>query len=301
MVKTMDVNFEYYKIFYYVAKYQNFTKAAYALKSSQPNVTRAINCLEQQLHATLFLRTNRGAQLTPEGQKLYVHVSAAMQQILLAQEELEENSRLLRGNISIGASETALNIYLLNRLKTFHMEYPGIRLKIYNTSTPQAIRSIRNGQIDFAVVSTPVEAELPLKKILLKPFQEILIGGKTFSGLEKEKMTLKEIKKYPMIALGRETVTYQFYNRIYLESGIEFTPDTEVATADQILPLVRNELGLAFIPELIARDAINKKEVIKIPLKTEIPQRNICMIYDCQHPLNAAAEKLKKMMIETRD
>ena len=40
----MDVNFEYYKVFYYVAKYKNFTKAAHALGSGQPNVTRAMNC-----------------------------------------------------------------------------------------------------------------------------------------------------------------------------------------------------------------------------------------------------------------
>ena len=48
----MDVNFEYYKIFYYVAKYHNFTKAAQALNNSQPNITRAMNCLEQQLNTT---------------------------------------------------------------------------------------------------------------------------------------------------------------------------------------------------------------------------------------------------------
>ena len=63
----MNVNFEYYKIFYYVAKYQNFTRAAHALGNSQPNVTRAMNCLEQETHCTLFIRTNRGVQLTPEG------------------------------------------------------------------------------------------------------------------------------------------------------------------------------------------------------------------------------------------
>jgi hypothetical protein len=61
----MNINFEYYKIFYYVAKYHNFTKAAKVLENSQPNVTRAMNCLEQQMHSTLFVRTNRGVQLTP--------------------------------------------------------------------------------------------------------------------------------------------------------------------------------------------------------------------------------------------
>ena len=84
----MDVNFEYYKIFYYVAKYNNFTKAANILHNSQPNITRAMNCLEQEVNCTLFIRTNRGAFLTPEGERLYTRVSAAMMQIQQAEEEL---------------------------------------------------------------------------------------------------------------------------------------------------------------------------------------------------------------------
>ena len=59
----MNVNFEYYKIFYYVARYCNFTKAAHALHNSQPNITRAMNALEQEIQCTLFVRTNRGVQM----------------------------------------------------------------------------------------------------------------------------------------------------------------------------------------------------------------------------------------------
>ena len=90
----MDVNFEYYKIFYYVARYKNFTKAAQALGSSQPNVTRAMNCLEQQINSTLFVRNNRGIQLTPEGEKLYIRVTAAMTQLMAAEEELADSASL---------------------------------------------------------------------------------------------------------------------------------------------------------------------------------------------------------------
>ena len=153
----MNVNFEYYRIFYYVAKYRNFTKAARVLGNSQPNITRAMNCLEQQVHATLFIRTNRGVQLTSEGEELYNYVSAAMAQIFAAEEALSENDGLLYGNIVIGTSETALNIFLVDQLKSFHQSYPGIRLKIYNYSTPQALEAVRSGKVDFAVVSTPVE------------------------------------------------------------------------------------------------------------------------------------------------
>lgn len=294
----MNVNYEYYKIFYYVAKYSNFTKAAHALGNSQPNITRAMNCLEQQLGCSLFIRNNRGIQLTPEGEKLYTHVSVAMSQLLEAEEELSDSSSLTTGSVSIGASETALNIFLLDKLKKFHIKYPGIRLKIYNHSTPQAIEAVRSGIIDFAVASSPVNVEAPLKQIMLKTFKEILVGGTTFTALGSQELSLNELKNYPLICLGRETMTFQFYNELFYKNGIELLPDTEVATTDQILPLVKNELGLSFVPELMAQEALSKREIVKISLKETIPERNVCMVYDYQHPLNSAAKELKKMIME---
>ena len=91
----MEITYDYYRIFYYVAKYRNFTKAARVLGNSQPNITRAMNCLEQQVHATLFIRTNRGVQLTSEGERLYVRVSAAMTQLFAAEEELGERNFII--------------------------------------------------------------------------------------------------------------------------------------------------------------------------------------------------------------
>ena len=59
----MNSNFEYYKIFYYVAKYENLTKAATALKTSQPAVTRTIHKLEGELGCRLFTRSKTGMNI----------------------------------------------------------------------------------------------------------------------------------------------------------------------------------------------------------------------------------------------
>ena len=61
----MNVNYEYYRIFYYVAKYKSFTKAANVLYANQPNITRTINRLESELGCRLFERTHQGVTLTP--------------------------------------------------------------------------------------------------------------------------------------------------------------------------------------------------------------------------------------------
>ena len=283
----MDVNFEYYKIFYYVARYKNFTKAAQALGSSQPNVTRAMNCLEQQINSTLFVRNNRGIQLTPEGEKLYIRVTAAMTQLMAAEEELADSASLSHGSISIGASETALNIFLLDKLKAFHMVNPGIRLKIYNHSTPEAVDAVKNGLVDFAVVSSPVYADSSLKTVVLHSFQEILVGGTTFTALGSQELSIREL-----------TMTFRFYKDLFMSHGVELEPDTEVATTDQILPLVKCELGLAFLPDTMAQESIDKKEIVKISLKDNIPKRNICLVYDSRHPVSSAARKLRKTIGE---
>ena len=179
------------------------------------------------------------------------------------------------------------------------MAYPGIRLRIYNHSTPQAINAVKNGMIDFAVVSTPAEVEAPLKMIKLGSFQEILVGGATFTALGSQTLSLKELHNYPLIGLGRETMTFQFFNRLFMSHGLEFAPDTETATTDQILPLVKSELGLAFMPKPMAEAAIANREIVEIALEEEIPQRNICMVYDIHHPISAAARELKKVISDS--
>lgn len=294
----MNVNFEYYKFFYYVAKYKNFTKAARAIGSSQPNLTRAVNCLEDETGCTLFIRTNKGVKLTPEGEQLYSHVSAAMAQLTAAEREMSEKTSLEHGSISIGATETALNIFLLDHLRDFHLQYPGIRLKLSSHSAPQAVKAARNGEIDFAVVTTPAAVEAPLTMIPLRAFREILIGGKTFSALENRELSLADLKKYPLIMLSRESMTWKFYHDMFLSHKLELHPDTEAASADQILPLVKSGLGLAFIPEPMAREALSRREIVTIKLEETIPERQVCMVYDPQHPMSAAARKLQQTILE---
>ena len=73
----MDINYEYYKVFYYVGKYRNLTKAAQALGSNQPNVTRVMKLLESELGCQLLVRSNKGIALTEKGALLHERVSSA--------------------------------------------------------------------------------------------------------------------------------------------------------------------------------------------------------------------------------
>ena len=262
----MYVDWEYYKIFYYVAKYQNFTKAARVLGNNQPNITHSMNRLESQLNCVLFIRSNRGVTLTPEGEMLYSRIASAAVQIQDAEEELSASATLEHGAISISATETALNIYLSEKLRDFHTEYPGIRLRISNHSTPQAMQAVKNGEVDFAIVSTPAEVEPGLKRVELKPFYEVLVGGRTFTALASQNLSLKELENYPLISLSDESTTRSFYRQFFLDHNAVLRPDTEAATTDQMLTLVKSELGLAFVPESMAAEPLARGEIVQLHL-----------------------------------
>ena len=62
----LNVNQDYYRLFYYVCRYRSLTKAANILQMSQPNMTRGLNRLEAQLGCKLLVRSTRGVTLTPE-------------------------------------------------------------------------------------------------------------------------------------------------------------------------------------------------------------------------------------------
>ena len=292
----MEITYDYYRIFYYVAMYKSFSKAAKVLMSNQPNITHFMNNLENQLGCKLFVRSNRGVTLTAEGQKLYQHVSVAYQHLHEAEIELASERSMESGSITISASEIALHLLLTPVLGKFHKQYPGVRLRLLNHSTPQAIQAVKDGVADFAVVTTPLKVKKPLKSVSLMSFREIAVGDEVFREKE-EPINLKELIENPLICLGRESTTYEFYSRFFLENNLILSPDTEVETIDQVLPLIMNGLGVGFLPELFVRPVIEEGKVYQIPLKEQIPEREICLVENHTFPPSIAADTFKKFLM----
>ncbi len=294
----MAVTYDYYRIFYFVAKYRSFTRAAHILMNSQPNITRAMNNLEQELGCTLFLRSHRGVALTPEGEKLFAHVQVAQEQFQAAEAELTSDKALGKGCVSLGVSEIALHCLLLPVLRRFHLSYPGVHIRITNCSAPQAIAAVKSGQMEFAVVTMPEDQDKALRELPLVEVQDVVVAGLQFSDLKGKILSFGEITGYPLICLGRDTKTFEFYSRLFADQGLILDPDIEVAATDQILPLVKNDLGLGFLPGALAEDAIKKGDIFEIHLKEKIPARHICMVWDPRRPIGIAARELEKMIRE---
>ena len=296
--QEMYVSYDYYRVFYYVAKYGNISQAAKLLLNNQPNLTRTIKNLEGELGCPLFSRTNRGMKLTPEGERLYNHVRIAFEHIEAGEAEITESRNLQTGTISIAASEVALRCLLLPVLKKYRLLYPGVHLRISNHTTPQAIAALKEGTADIAVVTTPTVHSASLSETVMRPIGEVAVCSPFYAELIEKPVSLADLLRFPLISLGTGTKSFAFYSEVFAEHGLSYQPDIEAFTADQILPMVEADLGIGFVPREFLYEG-SRAQVID--LKETIPDRNIVLIKRREQPLGVAARKLEKMILDTEN
>lgn len=297
MVNRMNISYDSYRVFYYVAKYQNVTQAANRLMNSQPNVTRAIKNLEEALGCRLFLRSNRGVRLTPEGEKLYAHIAPAVEHIQAGEEAVAADQSLRSGIVTIAASEIALRCCLLPVLGAYRRNYPGVRIRVSNHSTSQAVAALREGLADFAVVTAADDLPKGLSQRWVRDIQEVPVCGEAFSFLQGRALSIAELSQYPLIGLGPDTVSFRFFSRVFSQHQAPFRLDIETATADQILPFVREGLGIGFVPEEFLQEVSSPASIQALSLKDPIPKRSILLLRRERQALSAAARKLNQMLI----
>ncbi|MGN1417029.1 MAG: LysR family transcriptional regulator [Oscillospiraceae bacterium] len=290
------INYEYYKVFYFACRYKNFTRAAKILGTSQSAVSHTISTLEYQLGRRLFVRSSRGITPTPDGELLFKYVSAGCEAFIRGENELINSSSQDEGTVYIAATEAALNCYLFKALEGFRAAHPNIRFRIESLSTGGAVDAVLSGNVDYALLSAPVKLNKPLVKKNLADFSDVLICGERCRHLQNETLKLEDLKKYPLILLSEKTVTRAFFDEYFSSCGVFITPDIEAATSDMIIPMVKNNLGIGFVPELMPQ--LSEEGIYRLTVSPPPPVRSITAVYNSSMPKSPAAKAFFKEALE---
>lgn len=294
----MDINLEYYKIFYYVARYGSITLAAEKLSISQPAVSQAVKHLEGNLSCTLFVRTSKGVRLTKEGEMLFSYVGRGYETILSGEKKLSEMLNLEQGEICVGASDMTLKFYLLPYLEQFHERYPGIRVTVTNAPTPETLEHLSDGKIDFGIVSTPIQDKQHLKTVPVRQIQDVFVAGKKFGHLNGRVLSYKELMDLPVMCLEGTTSTRQYVEEFLREKEVTLRPEFELATSDMLIQFAVRNLGVASVVYDFAEEYIKNGELFRLQFADEIPKRQFCIVLDERIPMSAAATKLLQYLPE---
>lgn len=293
----MDINLEYYKIFYCVGKTGSISGAAKLLCISQPAVSQAVKQLENSLGTNLFVRRSRGVSFTAEGEVLYSYVKQGYEYIRLGEDKIRHMIDMDNGEVRIGASDMTLRYYLLNHLEKFHKMYPGIKVSVTNAPTPETLSYLSEGKLDFGVVSAPLPG---VKGIGMKPVRtisDIFIAGAKYEKYRNRKLSLKELAKLPMVCLEENTSTRTYVDSFLRENGVEITPEFEIATSDMIVQFVLKNFGVGCVVSDFAKEFLDSGEIFELKLDKPIPPRNICVAVNENVPMSNVGKCLYEMIV----
>ena len=240
----MDINFELYKVFYYVVKNKSMSKAGEELGVTQPAVTRSIKNLETQLGGTLFVRSNKGLELTAEGEMLYNKVCKALDIFNDAENMFLEFSSLKTGEVRIGISAVLTKILLIDVIKEFNLKYPNIKIVIKNGLTSDLLNDLNKGKLDFVIFNEGVG------KVSNIDVEQITKLKYVFAAHNKNVNT----KVIPLIVQNENSFTRRFMDNYIEQNGFSFKEGITVVSQDLACEMASQGLGVCFAFEELIKN-----------------------------------------------
>lgn len=293
----MNIHYELYKIFYYVAKNGSISKASQVLRISQPAVTYQIKTLEEQLGVTLFTRTKKGVSLTEEGKIFLQFVEKGMEAFTNGENALTNLKNLNYGTIRIGASATVAKHVLMPYLEKFHQKYPNIEIEITNHLTETLLKELRNGNLDMLLLNLPMEEAKDLSITQVMEVQDIFVCNKTYYEKMAKKVFLEDLKNEPLLFQKRPSNTRNYLDSYLEKNKVELVPKMEIVSYNLIMDFVKIGFGIGYATKEFIKEDLQKKELYELNVLPKVPKRSIGIVTLKKTIPNFSVSKLIAMMV----
>ena len=291
----MDINYELYKVFYYVATTLSFSEASKQLFISQSAVSQSVKVLEKKLGQSLFVRSTKKVRLTPEGEILFKHIEPAMNLIRKGENQLLEANSLNGGQLRIAASDTICRYFLVPYLNSFHSSYPSVHIKVTNSTSIECAHLLENGQVDFIITNYPNSGlSNTLNVRAIREFGDVFVANADHFPLMGRQITLEELKNHPIMMLDRKSTTSEFLHTLFQKSHLDLVPEIELSSNDLLIDLARIGLGIAFVPDFCIPE--DEKDLYVLTLTETLPKRKLIVAYNETIPISQAARQFINML-----
>lgn len=271
----MNINFEYYKIFYVIAKNKNITKAANELNISQPAISGMLKTMEDQMNTKLFIRQSKGVLLTQEGKELYRLIGENISGIIKAENDF---TKIIKDKtLKIATDKSYLN-YLINNKKIDSLLKNNTDISFINTNNFDLLNhQLVNNLIDFAIISEPTNYqfsnELKFRKI--DELHLILVS----------KFKDDNVNSKPIVLQANNSKLWQL-TESYIKSINDNSLDTiTVDDYDNIYPLIYNGYCSGILIKEFILDNLENKSLYEISSSLNIPSINMGVLYNTNNEL----------------
>ncbi len=293
------MNMRHLEIFNRVIEEGGFTKAAQAMRLTQPTLSAAVRQLEESLGAQLLNRLGRKVVPTEAGRLLHNY---ARRIFALRQEALSELQSLLageQGELLLGGS-TIPGTYILPQLvASFGSDYPQVRVNLRLAATESIVRDLREQRLELALIGGLVADKrfevLPCfgdELVIIVPAEHLWAGRKEISE--------KELADMPLILRENGSASRRALEVRLKEHGVGIQPErliAEVGGNEALKQGVLAGLGVAVISKLAVAGELQRGELIALQLAGGPLRRSFYLLQAKGYKLSLAAKRFKALVL----
>jgi len=235
-----------------VSEERNFTRAAARLYLAQSGLSATIRSLEKDLRAPLFVRNTRRVDLTPAGAALLPEARRTLALARAAADAVAAIEGLERGTLTLGVMQSGELFDLAGHLARYRARYPGIKLKLQHASTTELGRLLHAGVVDMTFATAFDEASSEVVSIPLVQSPLVVCTADATLGSQGT-IAVAALAELEQVSFPEGWGVTILVDRVLRSAGMEPRVDLEVNDTSTLLDLVEAGLGVAVIPEAIAR------------------------------------------------
>jgi DNA-binding transcriptional LysR family regulator len=242
-------------LFLAVAEEQNFSRAAKRLGMSQPPLTEQIQVLEQALKAKLFVRSRRGAQLTPIGQSILPAVRKFAQQMEQLELAVREATAGQTGMLTIGAISSAMLEVLPPFLDRLRERHPQLTISVREIDSAEALPALESGDVDLAFARLQGELGSNIQALTLAQDRLAVSLPAAHRLAGRRRIRLKDLSEEAFVMFARRVSPVYFDSIIAVCQANGFSPRIlhEVRSVAAQVAFVSCGQGIALVPAALKR------------------------------------------------
>ena len=291
----MPLNLHHLRVFSAVAEQGSFSRAAAALRLSQPAVSKTVQQLEREVGLALFDRSGRSPRLTDAGAALFARAREIFGVERVAEEELGALRGLERGVLRVGASTTVATYFLPPLLARFHKQHPAVTLRVLSANTRAVARRLLEGRLDIALVEGPVShARIPVT-----PWRDdelVVIAPATHRLVRKKRVTGADLADESFILREPGSGTRVVAESALAEHGVHPQATMQLGSTEAIKQAVAAGLGIAVVSRAAAADQLALGYIAVVPLRSAAFRRALTELRLSGRSPSAAASAFRELL-----